>query len=102
VLKPPFPRLFPFLLFLGWWILPYQRITRLALLSWTWLNLVGGGILSVIPLPFLPFYPEQSVFHYLMHVEYVLTQIPLIVILLRQATSSARAAVVRNPSVGGV
>jgi hypothetical protein len=60
---------------------------RWAMLSWTWLNLVGGGILSVIPFPFWPFHPEQSVFHYLMHVQYVLTQIPLIVILLLQAST---------------
>jgi hypothetical protein len=62
---------------------------RLALLSWTLVNLVGGGILSVIPLPFWPFDPEQTVFHYLMHVQYILSQIPLIVILLRQARGSA-------------
>lgn len=83
------PALISLLLFLGWWLLPYQRMMRLALLSWTWVNLVGGGILSVIPLPFWPFDPEQSVFHYLMHVQYILTQIPLIVILLRQARGSA-------------
>jgi hypothetical protein len=78
------PAMISLLLFVGWWLLPGQPITRLALLSWTSVNLVGGGILSVIPLPFWPFHPEQTVFHYLMHVEYVLTQIPLIVILLRQ------------------
>ena len=78
------PALISLLLFLGWWLLPSKQLTRLALLSWTWLNLVGGGILSVMPLPFLPFHPEQTVFHYMMHVEYVLTQIPLIVILLRK------------------
>lgn len=63
--------------------MPYQRVMRQALLSWTWVNLVGGGILSVLPLPFLPFVPEQSVFHYVMHMQYILTQIPLIAILLR-------------------
>jgi len=77
------------LLFVGWWVLPAQRLMRLALLGWAGLNLVGGGIISVIPFPFLPFHPEQTLFHYLMHVQYVLTQIPLIVILLRQARRSA-------------
>ena len=77
------PALISLLLFLGWWLLPYQRVMRQALLSWTWVNLVGGGILSVLPLPFLPFVPEQTVFHYVMHMQYILTQIPLIAILLR-------------------
>ena len=83
------PGLISLLLFLGWWLLPQKRTMRVALLSWAWLNLLGGGILSVIPFPFWPFHPAQTVFHYLMHVQYTLTQIPLVVILLRQARRSA-------------
>jgi hypothetical protein len=82
------PALISLLLFLGWWLLPQKRTMRVALLSWVWLNLLGGGILSVIPFPFWPFHPEQTVFHYVMHVQYTLTQIPLVVILLRQARRS--------------
>jgi hypothetical protein len=35
-------------------------MTRLALLSWAWVNLVGGGIVSVIPLPVLAFLPRTD------------------------------------------
>lgn len=77
------------LLFLGWWLLPLKRVMSGALLSWALLNLLGGGILSVIPFPFWPFHPEQTVFHYLMHMQYTLTQIPLVVLLLWQIRRSA-------------
>jgi hypothetical protein len=73
------------LLFLGWWLLPLKRQICVAFLIWALLNLFGGGILSVLPFPFWPFHPEQTAFHYLMHVQYTLTQIPLVVILLQQA-----------------
>jgi hypothetical protein len=79
------PTLIFLLLFLGWWLLPLKRMMGIALLSWAVLNLLGGGVLSVIPFPFWPFHPEQTVFHYLMHVQYTLTQIPLVVLLLLQA-----------------
>ena len=84
------PALISLLLFLGWWLLPQKLTMRLALLSWALLNLLVGGILSVIPFPLWPFHPEQTVFHYLMHAQYTLTQIPLVVILLWQARRSAR------------
>lgn len=41
------------------------------------LHLVGGA-LSVLPLPFLPFAPEQSPKHYAFHGLYALTQIRLL------------------------
>jgi hypothetical protein len=44
--------------------------------AWIGLNLVLGAILSVMPLPILPFTPEQSAGHYLSHVIYGLTQLP--------------------------
>jgi len=78
------PALITGLLFLAWWLLPLRRTTHVVLLSWALLNLIGGGILSVIPLPFWPYYPAQTVFHYSMHVLYALAQLPLIVILMRQ------------------
>ena len=47
------------------------------MLGWTMLNLLGGG-LSVLPLPFLPFVPEQSFRHYAFHALYGLSQLPLL------------------------
>lgn len=83
------PALIAALLFLAWWLLPLKRTTHVALLGWVLLNLIVGGILSVIPFPFWPFHPEQTVFHYSMHVLYGLAQLPLILILLRQSRYSA-------------
>jgi hypothetical protein len=66
-------------LFLAWWWLPSQRVALWLLFGWGLLNLIGGG-LSVMPFPFLPFYPEQSVRHYFFHVVYGATQLPLIAV----------------------
>jgi hypothetical protein len=74
------PTLVYLVLFLGWWRFPSRRVTLWLLVGWGLLNLIGGG-LSVIPLPFLPFYPEQSVRHYVFHVLYGAAQLPLIVLL---------------------
>jgi hypothetical protein len=60
-----------------------RRAAAGMLLGWAALNLVGGGVLSVLPLGFLPFHPEQTLRHYSFHVLYGLTQIPLVVIALR-------------------
>ena len=71
------------LLLIALWFLPRSR--RLAgwlLLAWASLNLVGGAILSVLPLPILPFAPEQSLRHYLFHVLYGVCQLPLIAAVL--------------------
>jgi hypothetical protein len=73
---------------------PGSRLPVAALLGWAVLNLVGGGIISVLPLPFLPFEPEQSVSHYLVHVVYSVGQIPLLIltaaILVRGVESPGR------------
>ena len=55
------------------------RLGATLLLAWALLNLLGGAVLSVLPLPFLPFVPEQSLRHYSFHLLYGLTQVPLIV-----------------------
>lgn len=52
------------------------RAAAVALLSYALINFVGG-ILSVLPLPFLPFAPEQTADHYLIHAMYAVCQIPL-------------------------
>ena len=73
--------LYPTLLTLALLVLRLVPVTRTwgawLLLGWSTLNLVGGA-LSVLPLTFLPFAPEQSVKHYAFHGLYALTQLPLI------------------------
>ncbi len=64
---------------------------RAALLAWTALNLVVGGIVTVLPLPFLPFVPEQTLSHYLAHLIYTITQIPMLWVLLREQRAVAVA-----------
>jgi hypothetical protein len=47
------------------------------------LNLLVGAILTVLPLPILPFIPEQTAGHYLAHFIYLVTQVPAVVLLWR-------------------
>lgn len=76
--------LFPTLI----WLIPLalglfpatRRAGAWALLVWSILNLIGGA-LSVLPLPFLPFEPEQTLRHYLFHGLYALSQLPLIALI---------------------
>lgn len=60
-----------------------SRAGSWLLLGWAALQLLGGGVLSVLPLPFLPFDPAQTWHHYSFHVVYVLSQVPLVVLTLR-------------------
>jgi hypothetical protein len=81
------PTLVTLVLFLAWWRFASRRVTLWLLFGWGVLNLIGGG-LSVIPFPFLPFEPEQSVRHYFFHVVYGAAQLPLIYLMrirLRQS-----------------
>lgn len=48
------------------------------LLIWAMLHIVGGAVLSILPLPILPFQPEQSLRHYAFHILYGLIQLPLL------------------------
>ena len=60
------------------WVIPATRAAGAwMLLAWAVINLVGGAI-SVLPLPFLPFEPEQTLEHYAFHGLYAATQLPLI------------------------
>ena len=61
-----------------------ERIAGFGLLIWSTLNL-AGGILTVLPLPLLPFEPEQTLRHYSFHVLYAGTQIPLLLVSWRLA-----------------
>ncbi len=74
---------------LGWW----WRSGRSSRTAVRWLmylgilQLIGGAILSVLPLPILPFVPEQSPDHYISHAVYGLAQLPLIVVALREVVA---------------
>jgi hypothetical protein len=80
------PALVGLVLYLGWWRQAQRR--RL----WTWLllawtaggHLLLGALFSVLPLPLLPFVPEQSAGHYLSHVIYGVAQLPLIWVLWQE------------------
>ena len=78
-----FPGLMGLVLFLGWWRQPnWRRLWTWLLLGWTFgAHLLMGAILSVLPIPLWPFYPEQSIGHYASHVLYGVAQLPLIWVL---------------------
>jgi hypothetical protein len=80
------PALISLVLFIAWWALPFMRVTAFALFGWAAVQLVGG-VISVLPLGLLPYYPAQTAQHYLLHVVYVAAQVPLIVALLRYRIS---------------
>jgi membrane-bound ClpP family serine protease len=91
---------------LGLWaletgMLPVFGVQLILLGAWKWVartrttvrgllgitgvfQLVGGAILSVLPLPFLPFQPEQTIDHYLSHVILGVCQVPLILISFKR------------------
>src|SRR5688572_20545457 len=71
---------------------PESRAVATALLGWGLLNLVIGGIISVLPLAILPFVPEQSVTHYGAHVVYALGQVPLVLLSYRALAHTSPGA----------
>jgi hypothetical protein len=70
------------LLVVGWLSLG-RRVTAWLLLGWGWRHAIGGGLLSVLPLPLWPYQPEQSLRHYAVHALYALLQVPLLVTVTR-------------------
>ena len=76
------PTLVSVALFAAWWAWP-GRLSFGFLLGWTLLHFAVGGLLSVLPWPFLPFMPEQTLQHYVAHLLYAACQVPLLVVLLR-------------------
>lgn len=78
------PAVISLALFAMWWLMPSNRVASVLFLAWGLLHLIGGGILSVMPFGFLPFYPRQTLDHYAAHVEYGLAQIPLILLAIKQ------------------
>ena len=71
------PGLVWLLLFGLWLAMPRHSWPATLLLAWGVLNLLGG-FATVLPLPVLPFKPEQSLRHYGFHALYALTQLPLL------------------------
>lgn len=77
---------------LGWSLRSRLRgASRWSLAAWALLNLVVGGIVSVLPLPFLPFVPDQDLGHYIAHLIYAAAQLPLLAVLARPKSSWATA-----------
>jgi hypothetical protein len=72
-----FPSLAWLLLFLAWLLLPNHDFSVRLLLGWSAVSL-AGAIVTVLPIPFLPFRPEQSVSHYGVHALYAATQLPVL------------------------
>jgi hypothetical protein len=83
------PLLLVAIVLLAWWLLvARKRAPALGLLVYGLINGLGG-FLSVLPLPFLPFAPEQTVEHYLIHVVYAMCQTPLVAIAMMALFASA-------------
>lgn len=66
-----------------WALKPLRRAGAVLLLAWAALNLVVGGLLSVLPLSVLPFDPAQTPTHYAAHGVYGLAQLPLIMLMVK-------------------
>jgi hypothetical protein len=79
------PAVITLLMFLAWWRMPSNVLTNVVFLAWVFFaQFLIGGILTVLPFAFLPFRPAQTPLHYFMHLVYALTQLPLMIALLRQ------------------
>jgi hypothetical protein len=70
-------------LFAAWWVWP-RRLSLGLLFGWTLLNFAVGGLVSVLPWPFLPFVPQQTIQHYVAHALYAGCQLPLLFVLFRR------------------
>jgi hypothetical protein len=73
----------------AWWAWP-GRLSFGLLFGWTMLHFAVGGLVSVLPWPFLPFVPEQTIQHYIAHALYAGCQLPLLFVLFRHRPVQAR------------
>jgi hypothetical protein len=62
----------------GLWFSRYKRTATWLLQGWGWLHLVGGGVVSMLLIPFLPDASARTLHHYIFHAVYGLAQLPLI------------------------
>ena len=69
--------------FLAWLSIPARGWPTLLLRVWGGISL-AGAIITVLPLPVLPFRPEQSIRHYGVHVIYAVTQLPVLSLMWRR------------------
>jgi hypothetical protein len=72
------------------WRRPSSPLAWTMVLGWALLNMVIGGLVTVLPLPVLPFAPEQTIDHYAVHLVYAVGQVPLVLVAsaaLRQLPS---------------
>lgn len=74
-----------------WWHRTRARGAAGALLAYGLINLVGG-VLTVLPIGWLPFRPEQTLQHYAAHAVYAICQLPLIVVAARELSREVRSA----------
>ncbi|HEX6678410.1 MAG TPA: hypothetical protein VF486_25760 [Actinomycetes bacterium] len=65
------------------WLSVARRAAAWLLLGWGWLHLVGGAVLSVLPIPLWPFQPPQTLRHYAFHALYGVLQAPLLIVTTR-------------------
>ncbi len=79
----------------AWWRWP-RRWLGVLLIGWVVLQLIGGAVLSVLPLGLYPFEPEQSLSHYGSHLLYGLAQIPLLWVALRTVTTPTTSVAARS------
>ncbi len=73
------PGLVAALLLGAYLFLPGQRVAIFLLFGWGLLNMIGGGIISVLPLSIFPYAPAQTLTHYLAHALYTVAEVPLVV-----------------------
>ena len=65
--------------FAVWWRAAKMRAVAVwILVGLVLLTLLSGAVLTVLPVTFLPFRPEQSLDHYVSHIVYGVAQLPLI------------------------
>jgi hypothetical protein len=67
------------ILFLTWWRFPHSVAAHIALGVLGTVHLLGA-VVTVFPLPFLPFVPEQTIAHYLVHAVYAAGQILILLV----------------------
>ena len=67
-----------------------ERFALIVLTVWIGMHMILGGA-SVLPLPGLPFEPEQTVTHYVVHVLYAILQLPMFLLGWRLLRRPGRA-----------